>query len=165
MAPEILAGEAYDLRCDIYSYGIPPPPSTHTHTLHTLHSLFLPPHTPSSHPPPPPPPPSILSIFSISFSFLSLLHHALFPSLTLPGIVLWEIATHDVPWRHLADTLRTMEDLRTHVLANKRPPLSMHVPDAYRALVVCCWDADPARRPPFSSVVLSKIFRAASTLP
>lgn len=101
MAPEILAGEAYDLRCDIYSYGI----------------------------------------------------------------VLWEIATHDIPWRHLADTLRTLEDLRTHVLANKRPPLSMHVPDAYRALVVCCWDADPARRPPFSSVVLSKIFRAASTLP
>ena len=59
------------------------------------------------------------------------------------GTVLWEAYGGDQPWAGLSDL-----KIITKVLVRfERPPLRDTTPPALRALLVDCWDREPARRP------------------
>lgn len=65
------------------------------------------------------------------------------------GIVLWEIATDDVPYSHLDSS-----EIIGQVLGNDlRPPIPIDLNPGMRDLIKQCWDRNPNVRPSFDEIV------------
>eukprot|EP00300_Choanocystis_sp_HF-7_P015860 c19203_g1_i4.p2 GENE.c19203_g1_i4~~c19203_g1_i4.p2 ORF type:complete len:208 (+),score=38.85 c19203_g1_i4:427-1050(+) len=65
------------------------------------------------------------------------------------AIVLWEMATRQVPY----DGMNPMQVGMKVLLENLRPQIPSYVPKAFSDLIVVCWDADPNNRPDFAEVL------------
>ena len=70
------------------------------------------------------------------------------------GVVLWEIATRALPYRHI-DPGPGGSNIRKAVLNGERPvlPGNIHVPPRYHSLMSECWSKLPPHRPVFMQVV------------
>lgn len=65
------------------------------------------------------------------------------------GIILWEIATRQPPYRNL-----TAVQVGLQVAHNKlRPKIPKNVPSNFSFLMQRCWDTDPNMRPSFKQCV------------
>ncbi len=61
------------------------------------------------------------------------------------GIMLWEIATREPPYKNVAGQTVAEEVL----LKQLRPPVPKKAPEAWLKLMRQCWDTDPGARPDF----------------
>jgi serine/threonine protein kinase len=75
------------------------------------------------------------------------------------GIVLWELLTRRCPY----DGWTSAQVVARVVTTGARPGVPDATPPAFAALMRACWDAEPARRPPFRAVLaaLDDMARAA----
>jgi len=71
------------------------------------------------------------------------------------GIVLWEMATREVPY----DGLNPMQVGMKVLLEDIRPLLPSYVLASFQTLITRCWQAKPTARPSFAEVL--KHLRAA----
>lgn len=82
------------------------------------------------------------------------------------GIVLWELLSCKKPWQdmnviglrpllpfHFANFMHSDTELVRRVAEGERPPLSNNWPISLQELVKSCWNADPAARPRFGSII------------
>ncbi|XP_065174371.1 uncharacterized protein LOC135804430 [Sycon ciliatum] len=65
------------------------------------------------------------------------------------GIVLWEIFSRQTPYPGTSD----FEEIRSQVIAGRRPDLPARMPYDYRTLVEKCWHKDVQERPSFQTIV------------
>ncbi|KAF0686683.1 Aste57867_21525 [Aphanomyces stellatus] len=66
------------------------------------------------------------------------------------GIVLWELATGEIPFANLA----TYAELRSYVLSGQRPSIKAGAcPMAWTELMAKCWSNKPQRRPSAAEIV------------
>lgn len=66
------------------------------------------------------------------------------------GIILWEIVTRDVPYKHHTD-YNTFSRAVCH--DHERPPLPADIMPSLKYLITNCWDHDPKIRPSFNELV------------
>merc|ERR1711916_157767 len=64
------------------------------------------------------------------------------------AIVLWEMATRQVPY----DGMNPMQVGMKVLLVGLRPTIPQYVPKAFETLIRTCWDADASARPDFSDI-------------
>jgi len=78
------------------------------------------------------------------------------------GIVLWELLTHDVPFR----TFTALQAATAVAIQGLRPPLPPDTPEQLAALVRKAWSGSPAERPAFTEVMttLSNLQRTLLTV-
>merc|ERR1711916_285605 len=67
------------------------------------------------------------------------------------AIVLWEMATRQVPY----DGMNPMQVGMKVLLEGLRPTIPQYVPKAFETLIRTCWDADASARPDFSDILVS----------
>lgn len=65
------------------------------------------------------------------------------------GIILWEIASREPPYRQLTGVEVSMEVLNNDL----RPSVPKKTPEAFARLMKRCWDREPARRPGFKEII------------
>ncbi|XP_065174377.1 uncharacterized protein LOC135804437 [Sycon ciliatum] len=65
------------------------------------------------------------------------------------GIVLWEIFSRQTPYPGTSD----FAEIRSQVIAGRRPDLPARMPYDYRTLVEKCWHKDVQERPSFQTIV------------
>ena len=61
------------------------------------------------------------------------------------GIILWEIASRQPPFKNLSGLQVSMEVLNNDL----RPKIPKNTPEAYVKLMKKCWDREPSKRPSF----------------
>jgi len=66
------------------------------------------------------------------------------------GIILWEIVTRDVPYKHHSD-YNTFSRAVCH--EHERPPLPVDTMPSLKYLITNCWDHNPKLRPSFNEIV------------
>jgi len=64
------------------------------------------------------------------------------------GVLLWELLTHDVPFRGLTPFMIVRQVTESH----SRPLIPQNCPPKLAKLIKACWDQDPSRRPEFSKI-------------
>lgn len=67
------------------------------------------------------------------------------------GIVMWEIATRELPYRNQA--FEFIQDVSDAVCSGERPTVPSGVPQDYKELMTDCWSGNPTDRPNFTQVV------------
>ena len=65
------------------------------------------------------------------------------------AIVLWEIATRQVPFADISSAWA----VRQAVVDGERPPIPEHAPPQYLSLMTICWSESPIARPTFAEAV------------
>jgi LRR receptor-like serine/threonine-protein kinase FLS2 len=68
------------------------------------------------------------------------------------AILLWEIASHSVPWEHVQGPF-FMEQLRQRIEAGERPSVDAAWPSDFVSIMQQCWAGDVSSRPSFATVV------------
>lgn len=61
------------------------------------------------------------------------------------GIILWEIASREPPFKNLSGLQVSMEVLNNDL----RPKIPKNTPESYVKLMKKCWDREPSKRPSF----------------
>ncbi len=61
------------------------------------------------------------------------------------GIILWEIASREPPFKHLSGLQVSLEVLNNDL----RPPIPKKTPEPFAKLMRKCWDREPSKRPSF----------------
>jgi mitogen-activated protein kinase kinase kinase 11 len=67
------------------------------------------------------------------------------------AIVLWQLVTRELPYEKKS----TFEAAAAVAMESLRPPFPEGIPEAYKQLVVDCWQDDPVKRPSFEDVANS----------
>ncbi len=80
------------------------------------------------------------------------------------GIVMWEIASQQLPWADLNLSNFMMNKLLQTILSGQRPPVDSAWPVAYSRLMEICWATDSGMRPSFDNArsVLKDLSRRGS---
>ena len=65
------------------------------------------------------------------------------------AIVMWEVATHDIPYKGL----ETTQIIAQVLIKDMRPSFPKSTPKAFVELVQQCWERDPINRPSFAEIV------------
>lgn len=65
------------------------------------------------------------------------------------GILLWELLTHDIPFRGL----KNVQVALAVINQDSRPLIPQNCPPKLGKLIKICWDKDPNRRPDFKTIV------------
>jgi len=66
------------------------------------------------------------------------------------GIILWEIVTRDVPYKHHSDYNTFFKAV---CYDHERPPLPPDIMPSLKYLITSCWDHNPKNRPSFDEIV------------
>ena len=69
------------------------------------------------------------------------------------GIVMWEIASQEDPWRELSASSFFMDELLQLIRKGQRPIIAASWPVEFVETMQECWRTEPAERPTFSSIV------------
>lgn len=65
------------------------------------------------------------------------------------GIVMWEVATRQVPYHN-----KTMTSVAMDVMSGERPPVPADCPQAYAQLMQRCWSGKPSKRPGMADILM-----------
>lgn len=139
-APEIIRGEKYTEKADVYSFGMLALASLSYDTCLTQwYSLFW----------------MILERYSLRGLSSSFLHTPINPlqyflllTWSLAGIVLWEIVSRQQPYKD-----RNFMSVGLDVLNGLRPSIPESCPKPYAKMMKQCWHADPDNRPSMQKVL------------
>ena len=69
------------------------------------------------------------------------------------GIVMWEIASREEPWKELENTSFFFEKFYLLLQQGQRPKVDESWPTTYVTVMKQCWSTDPQARPSFSDVL------------
>ena len=74
------------------------------------------------------------------------------------GIVMWEIASREEPWKNIKDNGRFMGELLETIISGQRPSVQASWPASYVDVMTRCWCTQPDARPTFaqSAVALAE---------